>query len=53
MRQMDVGDTATFDIEQWDNLRSIASQIKDMYGSTFSVRRDKHRPENIVVTRLN
>ena len=53
MRQMDVGDTATFGIEQWTNLRSIASQIKDMYGSTFSVRKDKHRPENIIITRLS
>lgn len=53
MRQMDVGDTATFGIEQWSNLRAIASQIKDMYGSTFSVRKDKHRPENIIITRLS
>jgi len=53
MRQMDIGDTATFRIEQWKNLRSIASQIKNMYGSTFSVRKDKHRPENIIVTRLS
>lgn len=53
MRQMDVGDTATFNKEKWGNLRTIASQIKEMYGSTFTVRKDKHRPENIIVTRIS
>lgn len=53
MRQMDIGDTATFSRDQWVNIRTIASQIKDMYGSVFTVRKDKHRPENIIVTRIS
>ena len=52
MRQMDVGDTATFSYENWLTVRTVASQIKEMYGSVFRVQRDKHRPENIIVTRL-
>ena len=53
IRQMDVGDCATFSIEQWTNVRTIASQIKEMYGSVFRVRKDRHRPENIIVKRLS
>jgi len=53
MRQMDIGDKATFDKSQWLNLRTMASQIKNMYGSVFRVKRDPHRPENIIVTRIS
>lgn len=53
MRQMDIGDTATFNRKNWKTIRTIASQIKQMYGSIYSVRKDKHRPENIIVTRLS
>ena len=53
MRQMDVGDSATFSYENWLTVRTVASQIKEMYGSVFKVQRDKHRPENIIVTRLS
>lgn len=52
MSQMDIGESATFNVSQWGNLRSIASQIKDMYGAVFTVKRSKKRPENVIVKRV-
>ena len=46
-------DEATFDISQWVNLRTTATQIKELYGSVYRVTRDRKHPELIIVKRLS
>lgn len=53
MRQMNKGDSATFDISQWKTLRVVASRIKGLYGTVYSVTRDRLHPENVIVTRIS
>lgn len=53
LRQMEISDVVTFDIARWETVRSVASQLKRYYGCTYSVRKDKHNKENIIVTRLS
>ena len=54
IRQMDIGDELTFPYAKWASVRSIASNLKKVYGAEYSVRKPGpiKSKKDIIVTRL-
>ena len=52
VRQMVIGDSEFFPESEWNAARSAAAWLKKLYGSIYSVHRNKKEPHNIIVTRL-
>ena len=51
IKNMDIGEIKMFGVEKWGCARTVASQMKKVFGSTFKVRRI--RKGDIKVIRLS